>query len=229
MLERLISRKFRRRRALKKLGPGPMRDFLATPPPSPATSCREAGIVALDLETTGLAPARDVIVSIGLVHIEGMSIRLNTAWHQIVQVGRDIPEESAVIHQITDDQAAAGQPLDEVLPRLLERLKGRVMLAHYAAVEQQFIDAACQRIYGAPFIVPTIDTQMLARRRLERAHAVYKPSDLRLFNLRTKYHLPRYKAHNALSDALATAELFLAMVAERNRDGKCSLGDFITN
>ena len=38
-------------------------------------------------------------------------------------------DDSVVIHEITDDQAASGLPLVEVLPYLLERLSGRVMLA----------------------------------------------------------------------------------------------------
>ena len=37
---------------------------------------------------------------------------------------------------------------------------------------------------------------------------------LRLWNARTRYGLPVYKAHNALTDAVATAELYLAQVAE---------------
>ena len=53
--------------------------------------------------------------------------------------------------------------------------------------------------------------------------------DLRLFNLRPRYNLPRYKAHNALSDAIATAELFMALAAEMAPGGhNCELRQFLT-
>ena len=53
------------------------------------------------------------------------------------------------------------------------------------------------------------------------------PGDLRLFNLRERYHLPNYKAHNALSDAISTAELFLALAAESGDLAKHRLQAFL--
>jgi DNA polymerase-3 subunit epsilon len=227
MLERWLGKDYARRRALPR-AQGPLAEFLATPFADKRRPCREVEIVALDLETTGLDPRKDSILSIGLVNIAGMSVRLGSAWHQVVRVEHDIGEASVVIHEITDDQAAAGRPLDEVLPELLRRLAGRVMLVHYKNIEQNFIDAACRRLYGAPFVVPTIDTLALAARMFERRNHTIQTGDLRLFNLRPRYNLPRYKAHNALSDALATAELFLAMAGDIDPGPDCRLGSFLS-
>ena len=77
-------------------------------------------------------------------------------------------------------------------------------------------------------MVPVIDTQALALRQLKRQHALIRNGDLRLFNLRNRYHLPVYKAHHALSDALATAELFLALFSDLCPDQKCQLKDVLT-
>lgn len=228
MLEGLFGKEYARKRALRKAPPGPLHDFLAKPGPTGKDPCNQADIVALDLETTGLNPKKDSILSIGLVNIRQMAIRLDTSWHQIIQIEHPLTEDSVVIHEITDDQAASGLPLAEVLPYLLERLSGRVMLAHYKNIEQNFLNAACQRIYGAPFVIPTIDTLVLAARVFERRNHSVQTGDLRLFNLRPRYNLPRYKAHNALSDALATAELFLAMAAEMAPQRDCQLGNFLT-
>ena len=227
MLARLFGKDFRRRRALGKAAPGPLQEYLATPFPADRTLCREADIVALDLETTGLDPRKDNILSIGLVNIQGMAIRLGTSWHQVVKIQHPLTEESVIIHEITDDLAATGLPLEEVLPKLLRRLAGRVMLVHYRNIEQKFLDAACRELYGAPFVVPTIDTLVLAARVFERRNHTVQTGDLRLFNLRPRYNLPRYKAHNALSDALATAELFLAMASVMSPNPNCRLGDFL--
>ena len=228
MFARFLGKDYRRRKVLAKARPGPLADYLATPFPDSRSDCREIEIVALDLETTGLDPRKDVILSIGLVHIDRFSVKLNTAWHSIVRIDRAIPGESAVIHQITDDQAAAGAPIEELLPELLGRLAGKPMLVHYSAIEQNFIDTACRRLYGAPFLIPIIDTLEIGQRVFERRNHLIQAGDLRLFNLRPRYNLPHYKAHNALSDALATAELFLAMADNLYPDRPCPLGEFLS-
>ena len=216
-----------RRRALKRVPRGPLHAYLSVPFPSRKTLCCDAEIVALDLETTGLDPASDRILSIGLLSIRHMAVRLDSAWHQLIQSSREIPEASAVIHRITDDQSAQGIPLKQAMPDLLDRLAGKVMLVHHAVIEKQFIGRACQSLYGSGFFIPLIDTQVLARHQFERRNRAYSPGDLRLARLREIYQLPRYQAHNALSDALAAAELFLAITAGMEMDKSCRLKDVL--
>ncbi|MCU7933033.1 MAG: 3'-5' exonuclease [Candidatus Thiodiazotropha sp. (ex Codakia rugifera)] len=229
MLTRFLSLDALRKRALSKAEPGALHDYLATPLTSKRTQCEALSIVSLDLETTGLDPSKDKILSFGLVEMQHMTIKLETARHQLISIEDEIPEASAVIHQITDDQAATGVPLDEALPELLQRLAGKVMLVHYSAIEQNFISAACQKLFGAPFVIPIIDTLALARRILEHRNHTIQTGDLRLFNLRPRYNLPNYKAHNALSDAVATAELFLAMASDMvPQPSQCQLRRFLT-
>ena len=227
MLQRLFSKETQRKRALARASHSVMQEYLAVPFRDRKDDWRKVEIVALDLETTGLDPKTDSILSFGLVQLHNGTIHLDTAWHQIVQIEGQVPESSAVIHNITDDDAAAGRSLEELLPRLLQRLAGKVILVHYKNIEQNFIDAACRRLYGTPFIIPIIDTLPIAQRLLELRNHTIQPGNLRLFNLRTMYGLPQYKAHNALYDALATAELFLAMAAEIAPDGNHQIGGFI--
>lgn len=227
MWQRFLGLDFRRRRQLPKVPAGPLRDYLATPFPDPATDYRNTRFVALDLETTGLDPLRDEILSIGLVDLRAGRIDLGTAEHHLVMPSRAIPERSAVIHQITDDQAALGRPLSEVLPGLLARLAGGVLLGHHVRIEREFLDAACRRLYGAGFLIPVADTEALIRRWLEQRNQPFNGRDLRLHALRQRYGLPRYKAHNALTDALATAELFCAFVAKRDFGGKAPVRLFL--
>lgn len=219
----------RRRWALRKAPAGPMRDYLETPFPSPSTDIREVALLAIDLETTGLDPKRDDILSVGYVAMQGSRIALGSARHRLVRTARAIPEASAIIHQITDDQAAQGGLLDDVLAELLQALAGKVMIAHHASVEKGFLGDACQRVYDVGLAVPVIDTQALAKRTFERRHIAFKSSDLRLHALSERFNLPRYGAHNALSDALAAAELFLAQASHLGgSDEKMLLRDFMT-
>ena len=204
-----------------------MRDYLAVPFPRSGADYRSVGFVSLDLETTGLDPRQDEILSIGMVEFIRGRIDLGSAAHILVSPARAIPERSAVIHQITDDRAAKGQRLNEVLPLVLSRLAGRVLLAHHASVECGFLDAACQRVFGIPFLVPVADTEILIRRWLTRRNRPFTGRDLRLHALRARFGLPRYKAHDALVDALATAELFCAFVANRDLGTRAPLKLFL--
>lgn len=204
-----------------------MREFLGQPMADKKQDWRELEIVSLDLETTGLDPQTDEILSVGLVELKKGNIHLDTAWHKIINVGAAVPESTAVIHHITDDIVAQGEPLESVLPELLNRLTGKIMLVHYSFIEQEFINAACKKLYDSPFIIQTIDTLPVAQRRMERRNHTIQPGNLRLFNLMTYYNLPHYKAHNALYDAIATAELFQAMTMEISPRGKQRLGDYL--
>jgi DNA polymerase-3 subunit epsilon len=227
MLSSLFSLNFRRKRLLKRLAGGPLHDFYSVPFPPAASDSRETEFVALDLETTGLEPQQDEILSIGWVTIQAMQIDLASARHRLVRPEGAIPEQSAVIHHITDDRAAQGAPLQQTLQELLPQLAGRVLIAHHARFEMQFLSKACQRCFNAPFLMPVIDTQELARRSLERRNQSYRADALRLATLRERYHLPRYRLHNALSDALAAAELFLAQLAQHNTARPVALKNFL--
>jgi DNA polymerase-3 subunit epsilon len=218
---------WRRRWQLRRLPDCPLRDYLTKPFPRPGLDYRDVQYVAVDLETTGLDPRRDQILSIGWVLVDGNRIRLDTARHRLLRVAGAIPADSAVIHQITDDDAALGLELSATLPELLADLAGRVLIAHHARVELGFLGAACKRLWGRKLLVRTLDTQAVARRLLERRQIPFKASDLRLHALGERYNLPRHGAHNALSDALSAAELFLAQAAHRDSGRGMALGDFL--
>ena len=171
---------WRRRWKLRRAAPGPMRNYLGHPFPLAKTDYREVEYLAIDLETTGLDIAEDLILSVGYVGVRGTSIDLSTARHRVVRIDRSIPEATAVIHQITDDEAAQGGELNDILEELLEALAGKVMIAHHARIERGFLTNACKRLWQQGLIMPVVDTQTLALRTFERRQIPFKASDLRL-------------------------------------------------
>ena len=76
-----------------------------------------------------------------------------------------------------------------------------------------FQDRATRSLYGAPLLLPVADTMAIEHRQLKRRDTAIRAGDLRLQACRARHNLPAYPAHNALSDALATAELLLAQLA----------------
>lgn len=190
--------------------------YLHTPLPAPNTPLDKVGLLAVDLETNGLNPNRDDILSIGFVAIDAAAIKLATAKHLLIKPRTDINASGAVIHKIFDDRAATGVPLCDALPLLLNALAGRVLLAHYASIERRFLRVACQACFGVPLLVQTVDTLELEKRHLLRQQGAISQEHLqadalRLANVRRRYKLPDAPNHDALEDALATAELFWAL------------------
>jgi DNA polymerase-3 subunit epsilon len=228
MWSRLLRPDLKRQRLLRKTAPGPLQEFYQQAFTPAATAVRDVQFAVLDFETTGLDLKQDHIISMGLVEIDKLSIPLSSAWHQIVRSTMDMPGETAIIHKITDDMIIDGMDLDEAFNILLQRLSGRVLIAHHAGIELGFINQFCQKRFAQDFYMPTIDTQLLAQRVLARQLETLQSGALRLFNLRKKYGFPAYRAHNALSDALATAELFLALLNDLYPRRDCRLRDLLS-
>ena len=218
MLSDLTPQTLLRRYLLTRPTPPAMRHYLETPLPRLRQYLSEVELLALDFETTGLDPRSEAILSIGYVVIRDNRILLRESAHHQIQVNTPIPEQSVRIHHITDQRAQRGEHLSQIMPTLLDAMAGRVLLAHHAGIECGFINAACRRLYGYPLPMRVIDTLALERCRAARRHVTLTAGQLRLFNLRQQYGLPRYQAHNALIDAIATAELYLVQLAQIKGD-----------
>ncbi len=187
------------------------------------TPLKETPFVALDLETTGLDPERCAVVSIGLVPFSLQRIPVSGARYWVVQPRRSLEPESVLIHRITHEELQRAPRFSAVLPDLLDALAGRVAVVHYRQIERPFLDQVCRRWMGEGLDFPLIDTMVLEAWALRRgrgwaerlAHRVglRRRRSLRLGACRHRYHLPAYTAHHAMTDAIATAELFQAQVA----------------
>jgi DNA polymerase-3 subunit epsilon len=182
----------------------------------------ELPLVALDLETTGLDPVRDGIVSVALVPMAGGIIRTSQARQWVVRPRLPFGDESMVLHGITHTQIEEAPDLEAVLDELLPALAGRVVVAHCVAIERQFLARALLSRLGEGIEFPAIDTMALearwrqAQRRSWRERLLGQrtpPISIRLAASRQRHRLPRYGLHHAATDALACAELLQAQLA----------------
>lgn len=200
-----------------KFATGALKEFYDVPAPHPKTRLDELPLLAVDVETTGLDPGEHQIVSIGWVPVTGGIIELGGAGYTVIRGSEGFSVgSSAVIHQLTDDEIAAGLSMEEALTQLLTALRGRALLAHFAPMEQNFLSAACQEHFGAPLQLPIVDTFAIERRHMEKMATYPRGEDLRLARVRARYSLPQYANHQALTDALASAELYLAQTSQLN-------------
>ena len=194
---------------------GPVRNLAAAPPPPLHTLVSEVEFLAVDLELTGLDPRRDHVLAVGWLRVTARQVMLAGAHEVLVRPppGIDVGA-SATVHRITDDAVAAAPTLEGVLPDLLAALESRVLLAHHAPIELGFLRRAARETYGARLPLTAVDTMALQHQLVFGRHAVISPGSLRLNEARQHFGLPRYPAHRALIDAIATGELLLAQVAE---------------
>lgn len=201
-----------------------LRAFYAAGAVGGDTPIKDVPMVALDVETTGLDPARDEIVSIGAVPIDGARIRSSASRYWVVRPRLELNPESVTIHAITHAQIEAAPDFGAIVDALLPALAGRVVVVHCREIERSFLDVALQARLGEGLEFPVIDTMELeARLHRQPPPGLFarlfgrKPAQvsIRLADSRERYGLPRYRAHHALTDALATAELLQAQVAHR--------------
>lgn len=176
---------------------------------------------ALDLETGGLDPAADAILSVGMVPVRAGIIRLGEAYATLVRpdAGEHLDPRSITAHQLVRGEVLAAPPLAAVVPEIDRRLREGALLVHHRALDVRFLQRAYRRVglrWLRPPVVDTVELLLALARRGQRVHPE-RPAEIPALNLsraRRERGFPEYQAHDALTDALATAELFLSLRSE---------------
>jgi DNA polymerase-3 subunit epsilon len=201
----------------------PFDALLSASIPGPSSPLATTEFVSLDIETNSLDPASADMLSVGWVVIRNGNVDLSTAESFIVRPSRDVGD-SASVHGLTDTVVDAGLDWGIVTDKIVSVLTGRVLLVHHAGLDKSLLDRMCRQRFGSRLLVPVVDTLALEHQRQRRRHHIETNGSLRLSDLRDAYGLPRYSAHDCLVDAIATAELLLAIAAHHR---SATLGDVL--
>lgn len=202
-----------RRRLAERTDDPVVRRHLEQASPDDRTPLTDLYLLAVDLETTGLDPQRDEILSVGFVPVDADRIVLSGADELVVRPSGEVGE-SATIHGLTDDAVAGGVTPAEALAVVLPLLEGRVLLGHHSPLEVGFLQAAAQRAAGVTPPIASVCTLELERREFTRRREHPTGDVLRLPAARRRHGLPDAPLHTALGDAVACAELYLAQAAD---------------
>jgi DNA polymerase-3 subunit epsilon len=184
---------------------------------------REAAFIALDFETTGLDPARDDVISFGLVPIDGGRIDLSAAQYREVAPRVEPRHSSIRVHHLRTQDLASAPPIAEVLDGFRDALAGRVILAWAAGVEVAFL----RRTFGGRewrWRSRVIDVRTLIV-AIERSSGTLdaRPGSYALEAAARRYGVPVEQTHHALDDAFMTAELFLVAATRLSASGRGSV------
>ncbi|GAB5414895.1 MAG: exonuclease domain-containing protein [Congregibacter sp.] len=174
----------------------------------------DARFLVVDAEMSGLDPAGAELLSLGWVAVESAEICLDTARHIPIKNTASVGQ-SAAIHHLRDCELVDAAGVEDALLALVEAARGRVLVFHHAELDLAFLNRAARECMKAPLLLPAVDTMLQELKLMRRRDVSPAQGDLRLQSCRDRYGLTAHAAHNALSDALATAELFLAQLATR--------------
>ncbi|MDH5473040.1 MAG: exonuclease domain-containing protein [Gammaproteobacteria bacterium] len=179
--------------------------------------------LVIDCEMSGLNPKKCQLLSIGWVIIEHGRIVNATAKHLLVHADRGTGESSK-IHGLLDSNIAGAKSVATVLMLLMKLIPGSVLVFHHASLDLCFLQKAAVENFRCPLLFSYVDTMMIEKKRL---HLQGNVKGLRLAQCRQRYGLPDVMQHNALSDAVATAELLLAQASYLGKPENLRLSDML--
>ena len=196
--------------------------------PSPSTSSdwREVSFLVVDAEMSALDVSSGELLSVGWVVVEAGAISLASAEHHLIRAEGSVGQ-SATIHNLRDHDLIDAAEREQVLGHFLDIAAGKVLVFHNAVLDMAFLNKISRRYFQAPILMPVVDTLRQEEALLRRRDQTIKPGELRLQGCRDRYNLPHFHGHNALLDALATAELLIAMASHRAAGKGLALGQLL--
>lgn len=151
----------------------------------------------IDTETTGFG-TKDRLVEIAVVVVEGREIVLE--WETLINPERDISNSS--IHGITPELVSLAPTFSEIESDLSRLIDGTVMVAHNLSFDQRMIEQEFKRIKKQVDLGAGFCTLQATKLKLEAACQ--------------QYGITNISAHRALTDARATALIFIKVLEESN-------------
>ena len=164
------------------------------------------GYAVIDFETTGLfSKSSHRVIEVAVVHVDERG-RITGRWDTLINPGRDLGRQD--IHRIRAADVMQAPTFEQIAPQLIELISGRVLVAHNARFDTGFLLAELERLdYQAELKLEALCTMQLAREFLPG-------SGRKLSDCCAAYDIPLVDAHRALADAVATAKLLGAYIAE---------------
>lgn len=160
--------------------------------------------VALDLEFSGLDPLRDDIIEIGLVKFRGHEV-LDT-FSSLVNPHRPLPLKIQQLTGISQAEIDAAPPLSALTGRILGFVATHPLVVHGMEMDQRILSR--QGLLNSNQFLDTFELASILLPEAKR---------YTLSNLAAILGIPLTHKHRALADALATKDLFLALVERASR------------
>lgn len=175
-----------------------------------ATPIADTVFAVVDLETTGFNPQKDRILQMAAVLVNGRGEVVDTFDTVVKPESPEQYEHGAEhVHGISREMVQNGMPLRDALKLIWSFTDGKVFTAHNAKFDISFLEAESERVGMKREVRNYLDTLALAREAdsdRQRKHSLQALCD--------HYGVTVERAHEAMSDAKATATILLKLIDE---------------
>jgi len=184
------------------------------------TTIEDAELVVFDLETTGLSANRDRMCEIGAVRVRALAIE--ETFETLVNPGVGLPPTIAALTGIGAAELRRAPRTELAVRRFLAFAGDAPLVAHNARFDVGFLDRAVERLTGQRVAAQVVDTVWLAKRLLHRRSERFSLQQLAHF-----FGTTWQPCHRALPDALATAEILIALLGLAQERGARTIGEVV--
>jgi DNA polymerase-3 subunit epsilon len=163
--------------------------------------------VVVDVESSGLNISRDHLIAIGAVAVVNGRVQLDDSLEIVLQQAQVSAKDNILIHGIGGTAQREGVAPADALLTFLEYLGKDPLIAFHVAFDESMISRALKAFLGLNFRHEWADLAYIAPALYPQLARSHRSLDdwMRLFQI------SNYARHNALADALSTAELLLAL------------------
>lgn len=169
--------------------------------------------VAIDTETTGREASQDRVIEVGCVVFEGGKVLLEKGW--LIDPERPIPPDATAVHGITDEDVQGKPKFSEIVPELLDVVRGALPLAYNAEFDRAFLRAELERAGASGAEVPAFRDGVVWMDPLSFARELQKNERSRaLGEVCERLGISLENAHRATDDAVAAGKVMAAFLAD---------------
>jgi DNA polymerase-3 subunit epsilon len=171
--------------------------------------------IVLDVETTGLHLVKDTLISIGAVAVMDGRIALADSFYVVLQQRESSRKENILIHGISGSVQREGETPADALLAFLEYLGKDPLVAFHVTFDRTMIRRAMRQYLGFSFDQPWLDLAYV----MPALYPDLVHSHRGLDDWSRHFKIRNEDRHNAVADALATAQLLLIALSTARRTG----------
>jgi DNA polymerase-3 subunit epsilon len=181
-------------------------------------------LLVVDFEYSGLDTKSAKFLSAGWVCACGNEIDMSSAEYYLTRADADLAQ-TPVIHGLTQHCVSQGIHASEMYNKLVPYMHSHVFVVHNALLDMVMLEKLGALIEQPLPQIVAIDTMQLALYQLNKEQGIIPNNAATLGACRERFGFAPAPAHNALSDAQATAELWLAQRHQIDRQNTMTLKD----
>ena len=179
--------------------------------------------VVVDVESSGLNLKTDRLIAIGAVTVADGAVCLNQGFEVVLQQTTPSAVDNILIHGIDGTTQTSGMEPAAALLKFLAFIGNSPLVAYHAPFDRTMIDRATKTFLGIKIRNPWVDLAHIAPALFPEIAGGRRALD----DWTTAFGIVNTNRHNAVADALATAQLLLVLLARAKRQTSGRMSDLI--